>query len=43
MSAVNQQQVDELQRRLDVLVAKDEIRDVLYRYARGVDRKDVDS
>jgi hypothetical protein len=42
MSAVNQQQVDELQRRLDVLVAKEEIRDVLYRYARGVDRKDVE-
>src|ERR1019366_7108141 len=32
--------VDLLQQQLDVLVAKDQIRDVLYRYARGVDRKD---
>ena len=34
--------LDVLQRQLAVLVAKDQIRDVLYRYARGVDRKDVE-
>ena len=34
--------LDAMQRQLDVLVAKEHIRDVLYRYARGVDRKDVD-
>ncbi len=32
--------LDLLQQQLDVLAAKDEIRDVLYRYARAVDRKD---
>jgi SnoaL-like domain len=32
--------IDLLERQLNVLVAKDQIRDVLYRYARGVDRKD---
>jgi len=31
-----------IERQLAVLVAKDQIRDVLYRYARGVDRKDVE-
>ena len=36
------ERLDALQRQLDVLVAKDQIRDVLYRYARGVDRKDVE-
>ena len=35
-----EERVDSLQRQLDLLVAKDQIRDVLYRYARGVDRKD---
>lgn len=34
--------VDELERQLALLVAKEEIREVLHRYARGVDRKDVE-
>jgi ketosteroid isomerase-like protein len=36
------QRLEKLQQQLEVLVAKDQIRDVLYRYARGVDRKDVE-
>jgi hypothetical protein len=34
--------IDELERQVQVLVAKEEIREVLHRYARGVDRKDVE-
>lgn len=34
--------LDAMQRQLDLLLAKEQIRDVLYRYARGVDRKDVE-
>ena len=40
--SVTNRDLDTLQRQLDVLLAKDQIRDVLYRYARGVDRKDVE-
>ena len=40
-AANSDERLNALQRQLDVLTAKDQIRDVLYRYARGVDRKDV--
>jgi ketosteroid isomerase-like protein len=36
------ERLDALQQQLEILLAKDQIRDVLYRYARGVDRKDVE-
>ena len=40
--ASRRDRLDVLQQQLEILLAKEEIRDVLYRYARGVDRKDVD-